>query len=65
MNDNWKPWFAWYPVELQYPRKIVWLRCVEYEEFRLGELTGAAHSGPVTIIHYRLPDSAPEFRMKE
>lgn len=57
----WKPWFAWYPVELQYPNKTVWMRWVEYEEVYAG--VDHLWNRATTVSHYRLPDSAPEFRM--
>lgn len=64
MSNGWKRWWAWRPVRLQINDRRVWLRTVEYEQIREGRPTGAFGSGPVTITHYRLPDDAPEFRMK-
>lgn len=61
---HWKRWWAWRPVRLQIDDRRVWLCWVEFEQIWIGQRTGAFGSGPVTITHYRLPDDAPEFRMK-
>ena len=61
--NGWKPWFAWYPVELQ-DGQWIWGRTVEYQQIRMGRSSGAFGSGPTTITHYRLPDDAPEFHTR-
>jgi len=59
---KWISWFAWYPIRLQFEDKLVWLRWVEYEQISVGQ---PISGGPILITHYRLPDSAPEFRMEK
>ncbi len=58
-----KRWFAWYPVRLQINNRRAWLCWVEYEQFMIGQRTGAFGSGPSVITHYRMPDDADCYRM--
>jgi len=61
MLGKWHRWWAWYPVQLQNDN-WVWLGWVEYEQFMIGQRTGAFGSGPSVITHYRMPDDAACFK---
>ena len=60
--NGWTRWFAWYPVKLQF-NGYVWLRWVEYKHVSVGGIATMNYYS--IVIHYRLPDDAPEFRMEK
>jgi hypothetical protein len=60
--QSWTRWFAWRPVELQ-SGGCAWLRTVEYEVYNSGAIPYAWPGCSADIIHYRLPDDDPAFRM--